>query len=119
MFLFYFREMTDMTEMLPEEILEKIFQFISLQDLSSAVLVCRRWRDVGETPTLWSSLHVGVNTRNMSVMPEMLSSRRLKAVRKLTIEDGVSPSEEVWLAVRKLQGQWMMWKAGAASGVSC
>ena len=95
---FIFRDMTDLTKELPAEILERIFQSLSLQDLSTALLVCRRWREVGETPALWSSLPVMVNTRNLSVMTEMLRSRRLQAVRKLDIRN-VSPSEEDWEAV--------------------
>ena len=59
-----FREMTDLTKKLPVEILVMIFQSLSLQDLSMAVLVCRRWREVGETPALWSQVTVTVNKRN-------------------------------------------------------
>ena len=51
------REMTDLTKKLPVEILEKIFQSLSLQDLSMAVLVCRRWREVGETHNTVVSHH--------------------------------------------------------------
>ena len=99
---FIFREMTDLTEELPVEILERIFQSLSLQDLSTALLVCRRWREVGETPALWSSLPVydtgvRVDRRNLSVITGMLRSR-LKAVRKITIYN-VSPSEEDWMAM--------------------
>ena len=48
--------MSDLTKQLPVEILSKIFQSLSLQDLSTVVLVCRRWREVVETLKLWSEL---------------------------------------------------------------
>ena len=112
---FIFREMTDLTEELPVEILALIFQSLSLQDLSTALLVCRRWREVGETPALWSSLPVRVNTENLSVMTEMLRSRRLQAVRKLVII-GVSPSEEDWEAVGEHLG---LKELGIFSGNEC
>lgn len=83
-------EVADMTKKLPVEVLERIFQSLSPRELRMAVLVCRRWREVGETPALWSSLPVRVNTRNLSVMPEILSSRRLQAVRKFVIRTHVS-----------------------------
>ena len=39
---------------LPSEILLQIISQLDPADLKSAVLVCRRWRDVGEEPKLWS-----------------------------------------------------------------
>ena len=96
-------EIADITKKLPAEILERIFQLLYVPDLRMVVQVCRRWREVGETPALWSSLPVMVDTRNLSVMTEMLRSRRLQAVRKLDIRY-VSPSEEDWEAVGEHPG---------------
>ena len=80
-------------EKLPTEILLYIFEMLSYRDLMMVMLVCRRWREIGEIQRLWSSLPVIVNTRNMSVMPEILSSRRMQGLKKLWIE--ATLSEEV------------------------
>ena len=48
---------------------------------------------IGETPRLWSSFPVIVKTRNMSVMSEILSSRKMKQLKKLRIISTLS--EEV------------------------
>ena len=93
------REMTDLTKQLPVEILSKIFQSLSLQDLSTVVLVCRRWREVGETPKLWSELTVTVDERNQAIVSQILSCRRMEAVRKIVIGGRVSVSEEPWMSV--------------------
>ena len=39
---------------LPFEMLLEIISHLAPMDLKSAVLVCRRWREVGEEPKLWS-----------------------------------------------------------------
>ena len=78
---------------LPVEMLLEIYELLSYKDLKNVVLVCRRWREIGETPRLWSSFPVIVKTRNMSVMSEILSSRRMMELKKLRIESTLS--EEV------------------------
>jgi len=83
-------EMTDLTSRLPPELMERIFQFLSPRDLKRAVLVCKRWRVLGEKPELWSSLPFTVTTTNMSMMPEIMSSKRLSAVNKFIIKLRVS-----------------------------
>merc|ERR1712237_97986 len=67
-----------------------IFEQLSYVDLRKVVLVSRRWKEIGETQRLWSSLPVIVNTGNMSVMPEILSSRRMQELKKLVIEAPLS-----------------------------
>ena len=37
----------------PAELLQLIFSYLPLGDLKSAVLVCKRWKDVGEGSKLW------------------------------------------------------------------
>ena len=66
---------------LPPEMLLWIFQLLSYRDLKIVMLVCRRWREIGETPRLWSLYPVIVNTRNMSVMPKILTSWRLSKLK--------------------------------------
>jgi len=83
-------EMKDLTSSLPPELIERIFHFLSPRDLNTAVLVCKRWRVLGEKPELWSSLPVTVTTMNISMMPEILSSKRLSAVSKFIIKPRVS-----------------------------
>ena len=40
---------------LPEEMLQKIFSYLSsLQDLNTVMLVCKTWKNAGEAPALWS-----------------------------------------------------------------
>ena len=84
---------------LPEEILEKIFEFVSLHDLCMTVQVCRRWRQVAETPKLWSEVIVRVNETNQFVVSEILRSRRMQAVSRIDIYYGVSLSVDGWEAV--------------------
>ena len=47
-------------------------------DRKIAMLVRRRWREIGEIQQVWGSLPVIVNKRNISVMPEILSSTRIR-----------------------------------------
>ena len=77
-------------ENLPTEMLLYIFEMLSYRDLKIAMLVCRRWREIGEIQKLWGSLPVIVNTRNISVMPEILSTRRMLGLNKLRIETELS-----------------------------
>jgi len=77
-------------ENLPTEMLLYIFEMLSYRDLKIAMLVCRRWREIGEIQQLWGSLPVIVNKRNISVMPEILSTRRMLGLNKLRIETELS-----------------------------
>ena len=56
----------------------------------SAMLVCKRWREIGDTQRLWSSLPVIVNTRNMAVIPKILSNWRMQGLKKLRIQTKLS-----------------------------
>ena len=77
-------------EKLPTEMLLYIFEMLSYKDLKIVMLVCRRWREIGEIQKLWSSLPAIVNTRNISVMPDILSTRRMLGLKKLRIETKLS-----------------------------
>ena len=70
-----------MATLLPAEMLERIFWLLSLGDLAAVVLVCRRWRQVGEAPRLWARILLTVTSGNM----KLLGSRRLQAVKKVKI----------------------------------
>ena len=47
-------ELAIINSLLPAEILGRVFDLLSHTDLKSAVLVCRWWREVGESPLLWT-----------------------------------------------------------------
>ena len=103
--------MSDLTEQLPEEMLGKIFEFLSLHDLCMTVQVCRRWRQVAETPKLWSDVIVRVNKTNQFVVSEILRSRRMQAVSRIDIYDKVTLSVDGWEAVIQHPGlkQLVVW----------
>ena len=81
---------TTIKENLPTKMLLYIYERLSYRDLKIAMLVCRRWREIGEIQQLWGSLPVIVNKRNISVMPEILSTTRLLGLHKLRIETDLS-----------------------------
>ena len=67
----------------PPEILHKIFQKLQLCDMKMAVLVCRQWRDVGETQPLWRGAMVTATKKNLLVVPNLIYSKRIQAVDTL------------------------------------
>ena len=75
---------------LPTEMLLYTFQTLSYRDLKMAMLVCRRSREIGEIQRLWSWLTVIENTRNISMMPDILSISRMQGLKKLRIEAKLS-----------------------------
>ena len=77
---------------LPSEVLENIFKLLEPSDLKSAVLVCQRWRYVGDTIKLWTWVHYRVDRRNFPNMPQVLDSRRLQNTKMVAVR---SISEEL------------------------
>lgn len=77
-------------EKLPTEMLLYIFELLSYKDLKIVMLVCRRWREIGDIQKLWSVLPVIVNRRNISMIPDILSTRRMLGLKKLKIETKLS-----------------------------
>ena len=75
----------DINLVLPVEMLERAFLLLPLRDLSSAVLVCRRWREVGEAPQLWRRLRLTVQDESLSYVQEALQLRRLQALSGITL----------------------------------
>ena len=49
---------SDINSRIPPELLSIIFQFLPFSDLKHALLVCKRWRDLGEQPSLWAKLEL-------------------------------------------------------------
>merc|ERR1712126_473944 len=82
-------------------------------------MVCRRWREVGETPSLWSQLKVTirVDEKKQSQVCEILSSRTMEDVNRIIIGNEidrnkiVSLSEKGWRSViehKALNDLWIM-----------
>ena len=91
------------TSLLPPKILERIFQFLDNETLKRAVLVCKRWREVGESPAFWSGVRLMVTRNNVSLMPEVLGLRRFQSLRFLTINCVSRPLVQAIVTHGKLQ----------------
>ena len=73
---FYTNQPHQINALLPPEMLHYIFYQLPPRDLKNVVLVCRRWREVGEAGFwAWVILREAV--------PEVLESRRMKTVREI------------------------------------
>ena len=89
---------TATVQSLPAEVLENIFKLLEPSDLKSAVLVCQRWRDIGDTAKLWTWVHYEVDRRNLLNMPQVLALWRLQNTKMLVVR---SVSEELIRAIIK------------------
>jgi len=67
---------------LPNELVRDIFLLLSLEDRKSAVLVCRRFRNVGEDPVLWKFSVIKI-TCGEDI--QKLSHRRILNVQKISV----------------------------------
>jgi hypothetical protein len=65
---------------LPEEMMLRIFNLLPPQDLKSAMLVCREWKEIGEDPTLGSWSVVRLKSRQEY---HKLNIRRFQLIREL------------------------------------
>ena len=91
-------------EKLFPELLDRIFQLLSPQDLMSVVQVCRLWREEGERPRLWTWRVVRLTRENLSTMPEVLATRRMMLVRTLKVQNWDCLSGELLEAVMRHPG---------------
>ena len=87
--------MANINSLLPAELLERVFGLVPPLDRRAVLLVCRRWREVGEVPGLWAWVLLRTD------MPEVVSTRRLGAVRALTAG---AVSEDLLQAVLRHRG---------------
>ena len=71
---------------LPEEMMAKIFEYLSYKQLKDVVCVCKRWRMIGESPRLWSKFPLTVTKANQFEIPNILKYRRLSLLKEITIE---------------------------------
>ena len=90
-------------ETIPAEMLERIFRLLPPRDLKTVVLVCRRWRRLGEAPRLWAWVVLTVTQENISYMPEVLAASRLGAVKELVLTH-IGEDEKLLQAVLEHQG---------------
>ena len=74
-------KMCDIT-CLPDEMLRKIFQSLDPRDLKAAVLVCPKWRKVGEATTLWTWAVVKIRTRDDF---QKLNTERLGMLQEIEV----------------------------------
>ena len=68
---------TEVDKLLPE-LLEMVFRLLPRRDLKVVVLVCKRWREVGEAPVLWAWVCLRVDKERVASMPEMPISKNSK-----------------------------------------
>ena len=94
-------KMCDMSVM-PTEVMLRIFRMLSNQELSKVVLVCRRWRAVGEDPSLWTWDRIIVSSY---YDVKMLGIKRLQHAQEIIVK-GVWGSKQLvklFQAVARLQ----------------
>ena len=85
---------------LPYELMEMVFSKLAPKDLRKATLVCRFWRDLCQNSiSLWKWVVITITESNISTLPEMLKSVRLKGLRKLVI--GFKLSDDILLHIQK------------------
>ena len=89
------RRLNIKVNVLAVEIMLRIFEYLSYKQLMQVVLVCNRWRMIGQTPTLWSDFPLTVTNGNMFVMPIILKYRRLELLKEIYIE------AELWDFVKR------------------
>ena len=87
--------LNNVINVLPEEILLRIFEYLSYKQLMQVVCVSKRWRMIGETPTLWSEFPLSVTNGNMLVIPMILKYRRLELLKEISVE------AELWEFVKR------------------
>ena len=69
-------------QLLPPEVLEKIFEYLGFSDLNSVALVCRGWSTVAQTPRLWKDIKLEVKALNFQ---EVVRIPRLALVNNLVL----------------------------------
>ena len=67
---------------LPVPVLEKVFSRLDWKDLGRAMMVCRRWEEVGGHPSLWTEFPLQLAVVNLNSCSKI---RRLAWVKSVTI----------------------------------
>ena len=80
-------EVATNNNILPPELLEKIFSHLSGQkDLSTVMLVCKTWNNVAEAPVFWSWLKI--------TKPSQLAFKRLQGCQQIVIGESWSRDKD-------------------------
>ena len=97
----------EINRLLPVEILQRVFKLLPKKDLKTVVQVCRRWREIGDTPILWEWLLFPiVNQDNLDITSELLlNSTRLSGLQALAVR---AVSEKLLLAVSLHKSLWRL-----------
>ena len=72
---------------LPREILLLIFRYLDAQQLKTAILVCKTWRDVGEDPVIWKHFKLVVSNVEVETgyLETILAFRRFTSIQHLEV----------------------------------
>jgi len=70
-------------KLLPVEILLKLFTLLPPRDLKSVVLVCKKWKDVGDDPYLWMWAKVTVKKDTLKEISTFLSTKRMRLLKTI------------------------------------
>ena len=76
---------SDINSRIPPELLSIIFQFLPFSDLKHALLVCKRWRDLGEQPSLWAKLELQFEGTKEVELHQVLAMKRLQSLQSLNL----------------------------------
>ena len=64
--------------MLPMEMLERIFMLLPPKDLKTVMFVCKRWKEAGSVPKLWSWVVLKLNYNAYRCLPSVLATEENK-----------------------------------------
>ena len=67
------------------------------------LLVCKRWREAGESRKLWSTTTVHVNSRNIVPVSDLMEFGRLSRVRTVRVEKVTEDLLEVLKGLQSLE----------------
>ena len=93
-------EPVNINEVLPGEMLEQIFHLLTPDELKAAVMVCKRWAEVGQAPILWTWASITIGESDLGSIGEVLSSRKLSAVRRLRVTSPLSEETAIQAIVK-------------------
>ena len=93
-------ETVNINDVLPEEMLEEIFRLLTPDQLKTAVMVCKRWAEVGQAPILWTWASITIGESDLGSFVEVLSSKKLSAVRRLRVTSPLSEEHAIQAIVK-------------------
>ena len=73
---------------LPAEILHLVFRKLRYEDLMCVVRVCKEWKTLGESPTLWREFRLMVKPKNFGKLDDVLMLHRFDLIRSLFLNGG-------------------------------